>query len=162
MQPGDIVTVEHFDSYQLHVEFWLPFMPDALGQARANSGVYNQGRIEVQVLDSFGHMPEADDCAAIYEQRAPDRNMTFPPLAWQTYDVEFEAATFDASGAKTAPAVVSVRHNGVLVHDRVALAGPTGRGEPEAPSPGPLVLQDHWNPVVFRNVWLVPKEPAAR
>jgi hypothetical protein len=150
-------TRDAFESFTLHVEFRTPFMPDARGQFRGNSGVYLQNRYEIQVLDSFGQMSETDDCGAIYEQRAPDRNMTFPPLAWQTYDVEFEAARFDASGAKTAPAVVTVRHNGVLVHDQVELAGPTGRGDPEAPSPGPLVLQDHWNPVVFRNVWLVPK-----
>jgi hypothetical protein len=150
-------TREAFRSFTLHVEFRTPFMPDARGQFRGNSGVYLQDRYEIQVLDSFGHMPENDDCGAIYEQRPPDRNMTFPPLVWQTYDVEFEAARFDASGAKTEPARVTVRHNGVLVHERVALAGPTGRGEAEAPSPGPLVLQDHWNPVVFRNVWVVPR-----
>jgi hypothetical protein len=150
-------TREAFDSFTLHVEFRTPFMPDARGQFRGNSGVYLQNRYEIQVLDSFGHLPEADDCGAIYEQRAPDRNMSLPPLVWQTYDVEFQSARFDESGARTAPAVVTVRHNGVLVHDRVALAGPTGRGEPEAPAPGPLVLQDHWNPVVFRNVWLVPR-----
>jgi hypothetical protein len=150
-------TREAFGSFTLHVEFRTPFMPDARGQFRGNSGVYLQDRYEIQVLDSFGHMPEADACGAIYEQRAPDRNMTFPPLVWQTYDVEFEAARFDDAGAKTAPATVTVRHNGVLVHDRVALAGPTGRGEPEAATSGPLVLQDHWNPVVYRNVWLVPR-----
>ena len=83
--------------------------------------------------------------------------MSFPPLAWQTYDIDFEAARFDASGAKTAPAVVTVRQNGVVIHDRVALTGPTGRGEPEGPEPGPLLLQDHWNPVVYRNIWLVPR-----
>jgi hypothetical protein len=150
-------TREAFGSFRLHVEFRTPFMPDARGQFRGNSGVYLQNRYEIQVLDSFGNLPEADACGAIYEQRAPDRNMAFPPLVWQTYDVDFEAARFDENGAKTAPATVSVRHNGVLIHDRVALAGPTGRGEPEAQSPGPLVLQDHWNPVVFRNVWLVPR-----
>lgn len=150
-------TRDAFGSFTLHVEFRTPFMPDARGQFRGNSGVYLQNRYEIQVLDSFGRLSEADDCGAIYEQRPPDRNMTLPPLVWQTFDVEFEAARFDASGAKTEPAVVTVRHNGVLVHDRVPLTGPTGRGDPEAPAPGPLVLQDHWNPVFFRNVWLVPR-----
>ncbi len=150
-------TRDAFGSFDLHLEFRVPFMPDARGQWRGNSGVYLQGRYEVQVLDSFGHATELDGCGAIYEQRAPDRNLTFPPLSWQTYDIEFRAAGFDASGARTRPAELTVRHNGVVVQDRVGLAGPTGRGEREGPTPGPLLLQDHWNPVVYRNLWLVPR-----
>jgi hypothetical protein len=151
-------TRDAFGSFSLHLEFRTPFMPDARGQFRGNSGVYLQNRYEIQVLDSFGHVPETNECGAIYEQRAPDRSMSFPPLVWQTYDVDFEAARFDAAGAKTEPARVTVRHNGVVVHERVALAGPTGRGDPEGPEPGPILLQDHWNPVVYRNVWLVPRK----
>jgi hypothetical protein len=150
-------THDAFGSFTLHAEFRTPFMPDARGQFRGNSGIYLQNRYEIQVLDSFGLAGESNDCGAIYEQRAPDRNMSFPPLAWQTYDIDFEAARFDASGAKTAPAVVTIRHNGVVIHDQVALAGPTGRGDPESPDPGPLLFQDHWNPVVYRNLWLVPR-----
>jgi hypothetical protein len=150
-------TRDSFASFDLHLEFRTPFMPDARGQLRGNSGVYLQERYEVQVLDSFGQAAELDGCGAIYQQRAPDQNLSFPPLSWQTYDIAFRAAGFDASGAKTAPAEVSVRHNGVLVQDRVALSGPTGRGEREGSAPGPLLLQDHWNPVVYRNVWLVPR-----
>lgn len=150
-------TREAFGSFSLHLEFRTPFMPDARGQFRGNSGVYLQDRYEIQVLDSFGLAGESDECGAIYEQRAPDRNMTFPPLVWQTYDIDFEAARFDASGAKTAPARVTVRHNGVRIHDGVELAGPTPRGEREGPEPGPLRLQDHWNRVVYRNLWLVPR-----
>lgn len=150
-------TREAFGSFSLHVEFRTPFMPDARGQFRGNSGVYLQNRYEIQVLDSFGRAAEVDACGAIYEQRAPDRNMSFPPLAWQTFDVDFEAARFDASGARTAPALVTVRHNGALIHDRAELAGPTRRGDAEGPAPGPLHLQDHWNPVFYRNLWLVPR-----
>ena len=150
-------TRDAFGSFTLHLEFRTPFMPEANGQWRGNSGVYLQGRYEVQVLDSFGLAPELDGCGAIYAQRAPERNMTFPPLSWQTYDVDFRAASFDASGARTAPATLTLRHNGVVVHDAVELAGPTGRGEPEGAEPGPLLFQDHWNPVVYRNVWLVPR-----
>jgi hypothetical protein len=150
-------TRESFGSFTLHLEFRIPFMPDARDQFRGNSGVYLQGRYEIQVLDSFGLSGEVDECGAIYEQRAPDHNMAFPPLMWQTYDIEFEAARFDASGVKTAPAVLTLRHNGVVVHERVALAGPTGRGDSEGPGPGPLLFQDHWNPVVYRNIWLVPR-----
>jgi hypothetical protein len=150
-------TRDRFGSFTLHVEFRTPFMPEAEGQWRGNSGIYLQARYEVQVLDSFGLAPEADGCGAIYAQRAPDLNMTFPPLSWQTYDVDFRAARFDASGARTAPALLTLRHNGVVVHDAVEIAGPTGRGEPEGPAPGPLLFQDHWNPVVYRNLWLVPR-----
>ena len=150
-------TRDAFGSFTLHLEFRTPFMPEAQGQWRGNNGVYLQNRYEVQVLDSFGLGPEPDGCAALYAQRAPDRNLSFPPLSWQTYDIDFQAARFDASGNRTAPAEVSVRHNGVLVQDRVALAGPTGNGEPETPEPGPLLFQDHWNAVVYRNVWLVPR-----
>lgn len=150
-------TRERFGSFTLHAEFRIPFMPEASGQMRGNSGIYLQGRYEIQVLDSFGLASESNDCGAIYEQRAPTPNMSLPPLAWQTYDIDFEAARFDANGAKLAPAVVTVRHNGVVVHDRFALTGPTGRGEPEGPEPGPLLFQDHWNPVVYKNLWLVPR-----
>jgi hypothetical protein len=150
-------TRERFGSFMLHLEFRTPFMPDARGQFRGNSGVYLQDRYEIQVLDSFGLAVESNDCGAIYEQHAAEPNMTFPPLVWQTYDIEFQTARFDANGAKTADAVVSVRHNGVLVQDHVALAGPTGRGQAESLEPGPLVFQDHWNPVVYRNIWLVPR-----
>jgi hypothetical protein len=150
-------TRDAFGSFDLHVEFRTPFMPEAAGQWRGNSGIYLQGRYEVQVLDSFGLAAEPDGCGAIYAQRPPDRNLTFPPLSWQTYDVEFRAARFDAAGVRTTPAVLTLRHNGVVVHDAVELAGPTGRGEPEGPEPGPLLFQDHWNPVVYRNVWLLPR-----
>ncbi|MEN8161768.1 MAG: DUF1080 domain-containing protein, partial [Myxococcota bacterium] len=150
-------TREAFGSFTLHLEFRLPFMPEATGQWRGNSGVYLQNRYEIQVLDSFGLAGETNECGAIYEQRAPDVNMAFPPLSWQTYDVDFTAAEFDESGDRTAPAVVTVRHNGVVVHDRVELEGPTGQGDPESPEPGPLLFQDHWNPVVYRNIWLVPR-----
>jgi hypothetical protein len=146
-----------FGSFTLHLEFLLPFMPEAEGQWRGNSGVYLQNRYEIQVLDSFGLRGENNECGAIYEQRAPDLNMAFPPLSWQTYDIDFTAARFDAEGQKTAPALVTVRHNGVVIHEGVALGGPTGQGDPEGPAPGPLQFQDHWNPGVYRNIWLVPR-----
>ena len=90
--------------FQLHLEFQTPYMPFAREQARGNSGVYIQRRYEVQILDSFGLLPEFNDCGALYRQQGPDLNMTFPPLAWQTYDVYFTAARWDAEGNKTADA----------------------------------------------------------
>jgi hypothetical protein len=144
-----------FGDFRLHLEFRTPFMPRSRGQARGNSGIYLQERYEIQVLDSFGLEPAPNRCGAIYEFAAPAIEMSLPPLVWQTYDIDFRAARFDDAGARTAPARVTVRHNGVLIHDDVALPGPTGRGEPETPAPRPLTLQDHWNPVVYRNIWLL-------
>lgn len=141
---------------RLHLEFRTPFMPRARGQARGNSGVYLQNRYEVQILDSFGLSGEWNECGGLYQVRRPTWNMAYPPLAWQTYDIEFRAARFDAGGRKTAPARITVRHNGVPIHEDVELPDKTGGGDPEGPEPGPLYLQDHWNPVAFRNVWMRP------
>jgi hypothetical protein len=147
-----------FGDIQLHVEFRTPFMPSSRGQARGNSGVYLQGRYEIQVLDSFGLDSAWDDCGAIYRVAAPRVNVALPPLSWQTYDIDFRAARFDAAGQRSTPARISVRHNGVLIHDALLLPGPTGQGAEEAAGPAPLVLQDHWNPVVYRNIWLLEGE----
>jgi hypothetical protein len=152
-------TKKTFNDFTLHVEFRLPFKPAAHGQERGNSGVYLQQRYEIQVLDSFGLAGDKGECGAVYEQTPPSVNMCFPPLSWQTYDIEFKAARWDASGKKTANAVVTVRHNGVLVHDKVEIPDKTGYGRKEEPTPGAINLQEHGNPVYFRNVWVVvPKE----
>jgi hypothetical protein len=151
-------TKQSFGDCTLHVEFYLPFMPAARGQARGNSGVYLQDRYEVQVLDSFGLKGENNECGGIYTQAAPSVNMCLPPLTWQTYDIDFEAARFDAEGKKTKNAVITVKHNGVTIHDRQQIKGPTGGGKPEGPSGGALQLQGHGNPVFYRNVWIVEKK----
>lgn len=145
-----------FGDFALHIEFRTPFEPGLVSQKRGNSGVYLQKRYEVQILDSFGLTGEHDECGGLYKQKQPDVNMALPPLAWQTYDVDFRAARFDDANERVAPAQVTVRHNGVLIHDAVELSGPTGLGAPETAEPGPLFLQDHGNPVRFRNIWLVP------
>jgi hypothetical protein len=146
-----------FDSCQLHVEFLLPFMPEARGQARANSGCYLQGRYEVQMLDSFGLKGENNECGGIYSIKAPDVNMCFPPLAWQTYDIDYTAATYE-NGSKVKNARMTVKHNGVVIHNDVELPkGTTAAPVAEGPEPGPIYLQDHGNPVRYRNVWLVEK-----
>jgi len=142
-------TKQAFTDFKLHLEFFLPFKPLGRGQGRANSGLYLQHRYEVQVLDSFGLKGLDNECGGIYKNAAPKVNMCFPPLQWQTYDVEFTAAKFDKDGKKTANAVVTVVHNGVTVHDNLELKGATPGGgfKTEVPAPGPFYLQGHGNPV---------------
>jgi hypothetical protein len=148
-----------FRDYTLHLEFLLPFKPYARGQSRANSGVYHQDRYEVQVLDSFGLKGENNECGGIYTISAPKMNLCYPPLQWQTYDVDFTAARFDAEGKRTAPACITVRHNGVLIQDNVALPHTTTSSgiKTITDTPGPLQLQEHGNPVYYRNIWVVAK-----
>jgi len=144
-----------FRDYTLHLEFLLPFKPYARGQGRANSGVYHQDRYEVQVLDSFGLAGKNNECGGIYSKTEPSVNMCFPPLLWQTYDIDFTAAKFDGEGKKTKNAVITVKHNGVTIHDKVEITGPTGGGKKEDPSGGAIQLQGHGNPVFYRNIWVV-------
>jgi hypothetical protein len=150
-------TKQQFTNFSLHCEFLLPFKPAARGQDRGNSGVYMQDRYEVQVLDSFGLKGEDNECGGIYSQAKPLVNMCYPPLVWQTYDIDFTAAKFDDAGKKTKNAILSVKHNGVVIHDNLELKGPTGGGKKEDRTGGAIQLQGHGNPVFYRNVWIVPK-----
>ncbi len=149
-------TADRFQDFRLHVEFRTPWMPKSRGQARGNSGIYLQRRYEVQILDSFAEPPVFNGAGALYRTRPPAINMAFPPGQWQTYDIEFTAARFDASGHKIFPATVTVWHNGVLIHDHFALPNKTGAGRPEGPEPGPIWFQDHRDDVQFRYIWIEP------
>lgn len=152
------LSTEEFSDFVLHLEFRLPWMPKARGQARGNSGLYVSGRYEVQMLDSFGLAGLDNECGGIYKVAEPAQNLCYPPLRWQTYDVEFTAAKFDEAGNKTANARVTVKHNGFPIHQDLELPGPTGGAKKkEEIGPGPVFLQNHGNPVRYRNIWVVKK-----
>lgn len=153
---GDIVTRREFDGhFLLHVEFRVPYMPDKTGQGRGNSGVYLQGRYEVQVLDSYGLNSQDNDCGGIYKVARPQVNACKAPTIWQAYDIEFTAPVFEG-GKKVKPAKISVIQNGKTIHKDVEIhLDNTVSGLGGDPSkPGPIMLQDHGNPVQYRNIWL--------
>lgn len=151
---------QRFAGYTLHLEFRTPYQPAARGQGRGNSGIYHSGRWETQILDSFGLDGRDNECGGIYSIAQPRLNMCLPPLAWQTYDVTFTAATFDAAGKRTAWPRITVRLNGVAVHEDLELAKDfttaAPLSQPLMGPDGPVFLQEHGNPVVFRNIWIVP------
>jgi hypothetical protein len=154
---GDIITKQKFEGhFKLHVEFRVPYMPEAKGQGRGNSGVYVQGRYEVQVLDSYGLESKDNDCGAIYEVSAPLVNACKAPTVWQSYDIDFRAPKC-SDGKKVSPPRISVFQNGTKIQDDVQIPVDNTRagmgGDPC--TPGPIMLQFHGNPVQFRNVWLV-------
>ena len=153
---GSIVTKKKFKDFKLHIEFRTPFMPEARGQGRGNSGVYLQGRYEVQVLDSYGLESKDNECGGIYQVGAPLVNMCAPPMQWQTYDITYHAPRFDEAGKKVKNAVVTVLHNGVVIHDNKEIPRPTGGAlDANENEPGAIYLQDHGNPVQYRNIWVV-------
>jgi Domain of Unknown Function with PDB structure (DUF3863)/Domain of Unknown Function with PDB structure (DUF3864)/Domain of Unknown Function (DUF1080) len=154
---------EQFDDYTLHVEFRTPYKPFARSQKRGNSGIYLNSRWETQILDSFGLDGKDNECGGVYSVSKPRLNMCLPPLTWQTYDIDFTAAKFDAEGKRISWPRITVRLNGVVVHEDRELqkdftaAAPISK--PLETAKGPVFLQDHGNPVVFRNIWLLPKKP---
>jgi len=154
---GNIVSVETYRDCFLHVEFRCPEMPDATGQHKGNSGVYVQGRYEIQVLDSSGwEVPGLGDCGAIYNQHAPLVNPCKPGGEWQSYDIIFRAPRFDDAGEMIDDGRLTVFLNGVLIHNNVEMQGITGGPlDDRVAEPGPLMLQDHRDLVSYRNVWLV-------
>jgi hypothetical protein len=155
LQP-ECSSKEVLGDHSLHLEFLTPFKPLARGQERGNSGVYVQSRYEVQVLDSFGLEGEDNECGGIYSQFKPIVNMCFPPLTWQTYDMDFTAARYEGE-KKVANARLTARHNGVVILDDVELPKETPGRLKEGPRPAPLFLQGHGNPVRYRNIWIVKK-----
>ncbi len=152
---GNVMTEKRFGDFQLHLEFNVPYMPKARGQARGNSGVYLAGTYELQVLDSYKLKPESNDCGAIYKQVVPAVNACKPPLQWQTYDVTFHKARVE-QGKVVQRARVTVIQNGLKIIDNAEIAPcPAGIDLPEGED-GPTLLQDHGNPVEYRNIWIKP------
>jgi hypothetical protein len=159
MTVGDpqILTTDEYGAGKYHIEFRTPLMARERGQGRGNSGVYILGRYEVQVLDSFGLPPADNEAGGIYKKATPKVNASLPPGEWQTYDITFHPAKFDESGRKTQSATITVEHNGIVIHDNVTLDSPTPGGVSEQDAEkGPLLLQNHGNPVSYRNIWYQP------
>lgn len=158
---GDnLKSKQKFKDARLHIEFRLPFLPRMRGQQRGNSGVFLQDTYEVQILDSYGLEGFCNECGALYKVAAPKVNACRPPLQWQTYDIEYHAPRYDDSGKLTANPVMTVRHNGVLVHHQQEMPWITGwkekdRLKPPPSEPLPIRLQSHHNYMQFRNIWLV-------
>jgi len=154
-----VVSLDSFGDFTLHLEFRTPYKPRTKpgNQDRGNSGVYIFNNYETQILDSFGIKGEFNFCGALYRKKAPDLNMCFPPLAWQTYDIEFTTPRFK-EGKKVRNARITTRHNGVVIHEDYELDAGTGAGgrRPEKEK-GQIHLQGHGNPVRFQNIWLVEK-----
>jgi hypothetical protein len=156
---GGIQTKQQFGSCQLHVEWRTPTTIEGEGQGRGNSGIFLMGLYELQVLDSYGNVTYSNGQAgSIYKQRIPLVNASLKPGSWQVYDLVFTAPKFKEDGSLLSPAKFTVFHNGVLVQNNVELKGETVYiGQPEYKTKiekGPLALQDHGNPVSFRNIWI--------
>ena len=152
-----VTTKDSFGDALWHIEFRLPYQPKDRGQGRGNSGAYVMGSYETQMLDSFGLEGKDNECGGIYKAAAPFVNMCLPPLTWQTYDINVTAPRFEGE-KKVANARMTVRHNGTVIHDNVEVPAitPGGTLKQEA-TKGPLHLQNHGNPVRYRNIWVLPK-----
>jgi hypothetical protein len=153
---GSILTRREFEDFNLHLEFRAPYSPGNAHQFNGNSGVFLQVAYEVQVLQNHGSPGLIDECGAFYKLFAPEINMCYPPLSWQTYDITFHAARFDGNGKRARPARATVVHNGVAIHTERELPETTIPDLPPPTVPRPLYLQDHHNQVQYRNIWIQP------
>jgi hypothetical protein len=155
---GDIKTKKTFGSVQLHIEWRSPAIIEGEGQGRGNSGIFFQERYELQVLDSYESQTYRNGQAgSIYKQHGPLVNATRKPGEWQTYDVIYHAPHFNDNGELTSPAYITVLHNGVLIQSHAEVWGTTEyKGLPVYVSHGKasIKLQDHGNPVSYRNIWV--------
>ena len=156
---GGATTKRKFQDFTFHVEFMISYMPETQSiYERPNSGVYLQQRYEIQILDSFGIVEREHDCGVLYAQITPAINLCYPPLTWQTYDIDFTAACYDTIGQKTKLARCTVKFNGVPILDDVEVKHSTPGGAAETAEPASINLQAHGHPVFFKNVWIVEKK----
>lgn len=151
-----VLAKPDYNNYKLHLEFRLSWMPEARGQGRSNSGVYVHNAYEIQVLDSFGLEGRNNECGGFYSIKDPDVNMCLPPMTWQTYDIDFTAPKYEGD-KKVSNARITLRHNGVAIHDDFELPRATPGGQGEGPGPRGIQLQGHGNKVMYRNIWLEKK-----
>jgi hypothetical protein len=156
---GGATTRRKFQDFTFHVEFMISYMPATQSiYERPNSGVYLQERYEIQILDSFGVVMGQHDCGVLYAQVTPAINMCYPPLTWQTYDIDFTAGRYDAAGKKTKLARCTIKFNGVTIIDDVEIKGSTPGGTKESTDPASINLQAHGHPIFFKNIWVVEKK----
>jgi len=154
-----LYTKRKFKSCELHIEFFLPYQPSNRGQGRANSGVFLQGIFEVQILDSYGLIGDWTECGALYKVSPPKVNRCAPPGKWQTFDIIFHAPQYDKEGKLMENAVMTVLHNGSLIHNQQELFEVTYntqvvRLQPPPGEAAPIWIQDHDHPIRFRNIWV--------
>lgn len=155
---GGIITREVFRDFQLHVEFRIPEPP---APGRGNSGVYLQGKYEIQILDSYGRPPEVNGCGSLYREVPPLRNVSKKPGRWQCFDIAFRAPRYDESSSEPKEkGLLTVFHNRILIHNNLPIPGMTGQArrnpKNDPRKPGPILLQNHSSPVRFRNIWIIP------
>ncbi|MFT2008179.1 DUF1080 domain-containing protein [Pontibacter sp. 13R65] len=155
---GDISTKREFGDFQLHIEWSAPNKVEGNSQGRGNSGIFLQDRYELQVLDSYNNRTYSNGQAgSIYKQHRPLVNAMRPPTEWNVYDIIYTAPRFKEDGSLFSPARVTVLHNGVLIQNNTEVKGPTeyiGLPEYKAHGKAPISLQDHGNPVAYRNIWI--------
>lgn len=160
-------TAKDLGSFHMHLEFMQPFKPgrNPSNQDRGNSGIYIFDNYEIQIIDTFaldldtGNNAIATEsantqwCGALYKMKRPDVHMAYPPLRWQTFDIDFQAPEIDG-GKKVRNARITVVHNGIKIHDNIELKTGTGAGAKRKQlAQGPIYFQDHKNPIIFRNIW---------
>ena len=160
-EPSDLMSRRKFHNYTAHLELLLPYQPAYRSQDRGNSGFYQVHHYEIQILDSFGMDGAHNESGGIYSHKGSDVNMCLPPLVWQTVDVEFTNAVVK-DGRKIKDAVITVHHNGVVIHDKFEIPGKSKygtRSHLQLGNPGPFMLQNHREPLQFRNIWVLPHGP---